>query len=278
MGYSQAVVMGIVQGLGEFLPISSSAHLILVPWLFGWEGNGLDSLTFDVALHIGTLIAVVAYFWRDWLSLVQAAPGLARWSFGATRGRPGALGSSERLLLFVVMATIPGGILGLLLKDYVDGVFRSPLLIACTLPILGVLLYVADRYRPQQRTIDQLTWKDALAIGVAQGCALIPGISRSGATMTTARFMQLDRNAAARFSFLLSAPITAAAVLSEARNILAISPAEVGTFVVGVLVSGAVGALAIHFLLDYIRRAGFGIFAGYRVALALVIVAVWFAR
>jgi undecaprenyl-diphosphatase len=275
IGYLDAVVMGVVQGLGEFLPISSSAHLILVPWFFGWQGGIVDSLTFDVALHIGTLVAVVAYFWRDWVALFQAAPGLAKWGVGSLSGkRSTPLTQSEKILAFVIAGTIPGGIFGLLLKSTVEHSFRSPLLIAATLPVLGILLYLADKFRPQERSLEGMRWSDALWIGVSQACALIPGFSRSGSTMTMARFLGLDRGAAARFSFLLSAPITAAAVLGEAKNIISISASEVAAFVIGIFVSAAVGALAIHFLLDYIRRAGFGIFAVYRVVIAIIIVLV----
>lgn len=277
-GYGAPVVMGIVQGLGEFLPISSSAHLILTPWFFGWSESGIGTLTFDIALHLGTLVAIVAYFWRDWLRLIGAAPGLASWTARGARGGAAALGPSERLLAFVIVSTIPGAILGLLLKDVIETSLRQPLLIAATLPALGVLLYIADRFQPQARTIEQLTWTDALLIGLSQGCALLPGVSRSGATITMSRVLKLDRSAAARYSFLLSAPITGAAVLLKLEDMLRIAPSEIPYFAIGTLISAAVGALAIHFLLGYIRRAGFAIFAAYRIALSLAIVAVFLIR
>jgi len=279
MGYHQPVVMGIVQGLGEFLPISSSAHLILVPWFFGWQGGVIDSLTFDVALHIGTLVALVVYFWRDWLDLLRAVPGLLAWTLAYLRGERGrhrqlAVGKQ----LDQHGATIPGAVLGVLLEDVAERALRAPLLIAVTLTVLGVLLYAIDRWRPRTKPLDQISWRDSLLIGLAQACALIPGVSRSGGTITMGRLLTFDRSAAARYSFLLSAPITAAAVVLKIPDILRIPASEIDTFLIGILVSGAVGALAIGFLLSYIRRAGFGVFAVYRVALAALVVLVYLLR
>jgi undecaprenyl-diphosphatase len=279
IGYVQPVVMGIVQGLGEFLPISSSAHLILAPWLFGWHGGVIDSLTFDVALHIGTLVALIVYFWRDWLDLVRAAPGLLAWSIGYVRGeRARHRTHAEHILSSVVIATIPGAIIGVLLEKVAERTLRAPLLIAATLVVLGILLYIADRWRPQSKDLDVITWRDALLIGLAQACALIPGVSRSGATITMGRLLTFDRSSAARYSFLLSAPITGAAVLLKLPDILSVPSSEIDVFLIGIVVSGAVGALAIGFLLEYIRRAGFGVFTAYRIALALVVVVVYLLR
>ena len=279
-GYVRPVVMGIVQGLGEFLPISSSAHLILVPWFFGWQGDSIiDSLTFDVALHLGTLAALLGYFWRDWIELLRAVPGILRWLLSAARGdlshkrTPG-----EQLLTTIVIATIPAAVSGVLLEKLAERSLRSPLLIAVTIAVVGALLYLADRLRLQTKDLTQVSWRDALLIGCAQACALIPGVSRSGATITMGRFLTFDRETAARYSFLLSAPITGAAVLFKLSDILTIPASERDIFAVGVLVSGAVGALAIGGLLTYIRRAGFGAFAIYRLALAVVIVLVYLTR
>ncbi|HWQ11230.1 MAG TPA: undecaprenyl-diphosphatase UppP [Roseiflexaceae bacterium] len=272
-GFVQPVVLGVVQGLGEFLPISSSAHLILVPWLFGWADHGL---TFDVALHLGTLVAVVGYFWRDLLGLLRALPGAARWTLGPRSVPPTP---RTRLLIGIAIGTVPAALLGLLLEETVESVLRSQyLVIAATLTVMGVLLYVADRRAPQRKVLDELTWRDALLIGLAQACALIPGVSRSGATMTMGRFLALDRAAAARFSFLLSTPITAAAFLGKLDDLLLVRAAELPAFVVGVVVSGVVGALSIHFLLGYIRQVGFGVFAVYRIMLAALIVTLYLAR
>jgi undecaprenyl-diphosphatase len=278
-GYVQPVVMGIVQGLGEFLPISSSAHLILVPWFFGWQGGIIDSLTFDVALHIGTLVALLGYFWRDWLALARAAPGTAAWALRYLRGdRASKRTLDQHILSSIVLATIPGAIIGLLLENIAEQSLRAPLLIAVTLAVMGVLLYTVDRWRPQIKPVELISWRDSLLIGLAQACALIPGVSRSGGTITMGRWLTFDRQAAARFSFLLSAPITFAAVVIKLPDILRIPSSEIDVFLIGVLISGAVGAIAIGFLLDYIRRAGFGIFAAYRMALALVVVLVYMAR
>lgn len=279
MGYHQPVVMGIVQGLGEFLPISSSAHLILVPWLFGWHGGVIDSLTFDVALHIGTLIALVVYFWRDWLMLLRAVPTLLEWVLAKLQGnRKRTRSTEEHILSSVIISTIPGALIGVLLEKVAEQSLRAPLLIALTLTIMGLLLYWVDRSRPQAKPLEVVSWRDSLLIGLAQACALIPGVSRSGATITMGRYLTFDRPAAARYSFLLSAPITGAAVLLKLPDILSIPASEIDVFVIGVLVSGVVGALAIGFLLDYIRRAGFGLFAAYRVVLALIVVLVYALR
>ncbi|MFO7169099.1 MAG: undecaprenyl-diphosphatase UppP [Chloroflexota bacterium] len=272
-GFLQPVVLGIVQGVGEFLPISSSAHLILAPWFFGWADAGL---TFDVALHLGTLVAVVAYFWRDLAGMLRAAPGALRWLLSDRRSAPSI---EERLLLGIALGTLPGAAAGVLLESTVENVLRSHyLLIAGTLAAMGVLLYLADKRSPQAKSLEEMTWRDMLLVGVAQACALIPGVSRSGATMTMGRFLALDRAAAARYSFLLSTPITAAAFIVKLDDLLRIQAAELPIFAVGVVVSGAVGALSIHFLLGYIRRVGFGVFAIYRILLALAIVAMYIAR
>jgi undecaprenyl-diphosphatase len=279
-GYVRPVIMGIVQGLGEFLPISSSAHLILVPWFFGWQGDPIiDSLTFDVALHIGTLIALIAYFWRDWAELLRATPGLVSWALRSARGdRSRKRTMPEHILTSIMIATVPGAVIGVLLEKAAERSLRSPLLIAATLAILGVLLYMADKWRPEAKDLAHISWRDSLLIGLAQACALIPGVSRSGGTITMGRFLTFDRVSAARYSFLLSAPITTAAVLIKLDDILRIPAGEMDIFLVGVLVSGAVGALAIGGLLQYIRHAGFGVFASYRLALALVIVLVYLSR
>jgi undecaprenyl-diphosphatase len=184
----------------------------------------------------------------------------------------------EHILTSIMIATIPGAVAGVLLEKLAERSLRSPLLIAVTLAILGVLLYLADKRRPEAKDMAHISWRDSLLIGLAQACALIPGVSRSGATITMGRFLTFDRVAAARYSFLLSAPITAAAVLFKLKDILSIPANEIDIFLVGVLVSGTVGALAIGGLLKYIRRAGFGVFAIYRVALAIVIVLVYLIR
>lgn len=253
----QAVVLGIVQGLTEFLPVSSSAHLALVPWIFGWRDPGL---AFDVALHLGTLVAVLWFFRAEWVRLIASA-----WSIVTTR----RLDTPEkRRVVHLIIATIPGGIAGLLLSHYAETYFRSPALIATTLIVMGVILWAADKVAPQSRDLDQMTWTQALALGVAQCFALVPGVSRSGSTITAGRALGFRRESAAVFSFLMSMPITAAAALKEVPAALhehGLSAA----LIVGVVASGVSGWLAISVLLKYVSRHSYGIFAAYRVLLGI---------
>ncbi len=253
LDYRIPVTLGIVQGLSEFLPISSSAHLILVPRLLGWADPGL---TFDVALHVGTLLAVVGYFWRDWLRLLQHAH------------RPAS--GEGRLFWLLVLATLPGGLVGLALDKLAEDQLRSLLLIAFTSATMGLVLWLADRTAPQRKTLDQVGWRDALLVGLAQAVAIIPGVSRSGITIAKARSRAMTRETAARFSFLLSTPIIAGAALYKLRDL---QPHDLsGPFFAGVLAAAIVGALTISLLLRYLRRSGLGIFALYRLALAAVLV------
>ena len=260
MTIGEAVVLGIVQGLGEFLPISSSAHLVLVPWLMGWTYAGL---TFDVALHLGTLLAVVGYFWRDWLVLL--VDGLRR-----------APTVEGRLFWYVVVATIPGALFGYFLEKQAETVFREPLLIGSMLMIMGVVLYLVDTRAPKKRKMEQIGLGDGLFIGVSQALAIIPGISRAGITMTAGRFLGLRREAAARFSFLMSAPIIFGAGLVQLGKI---TPSEVNApFLAGVAVSAVVGFLSIGFLLRYLTRHNFVIFVWYRLLLGAAVIIVGLLR
>jgi undecaprenyl-diphosphatase len=254
--YQTAITLGLVQGLAEFLPISSSAHLILTPWFLGWPDPGL---TFDVALHLGTLIAVLAYFWRDWLRLLQAAP------------RPRS--ANGKLLWLLALAAIPGGIAGMLLDNLAEQALRSPLLIAGTLALMGLALLAADRLGRRDRQLHDIGLVDALAIGFAQALAIIPGVSRSGITIAVARARGLDRSAAARFSFLLGTPITAGAALYKLRDLAGTPGALDGPFIAGVATAALVGALSIGVLLRYLQRAGLEIFVIYRLLLAGLVVA-----
>lgn len=255
----QALILGIVQGLGEFLPISSSAHLVLIPWLFGWADHGL---TFDVALHVGTLLAVVIYFWHDWLRLLKGAitPGPSR---------------EKRLFWYLIAATVPGALIGFALENYAETVFRAPLLIGTMLILMGIILYLADR-RPQARELETMRFSDAMWIGLSQALAIIPGVSRSGSTMTAARLLSLNREDAAKFSFLMSTPIVFGAGVLKLRH-LTLDAINL-PFVVGVLSSFAVGILSISFLLQYLRRSNFKIFVGYRFLLGLVVIILAFFR
>jgi len=261
----QAIVLAIVQGLSEFLPISSSGHLILVPHFLGWKDQGL---AFDVAVHVGTLFAVVAYFRVQLLAMAHA------W-FGSCTGR--GMTPDARLAWCIVIGTIPVGIVGLLFSDLIEQMLRNPLFVAGTLSFFGLLMWLADRQGRQQRDEYTVGWRDALLIGAAQALALMPGTSRSGVTMTMARMLGLTREAAARFSFLLAVPGIAMAGGYEGLQLIG---APVGTvdwsmMSLGVVVSAITGYLCIHWLLKVINRIGLAPFALYRFALAALIVVVF---
>jgi len=269
----QAVVLGVVQGLGEFLPISSSAHLILVPWFFGWEDPGL---AFDVALHWGTLVAVLVVFWRDWIRLLTA--GLA-----SLRDRSIGKDPDRRLFWALVVSAVPGAILGKLLNSWAEETLRSPLLIAGTLAVMGVVLYVADRVGRKYQQLDSMDLPRAGAIGIAQAAALIPGVSRSGATITLGLFFGFTREEIARFSFLMSTPIIFGAGLvklpkmlremhSTAPDVMHVTPAAL---LAGMVAAAIVGTLVIRWILRYLQHRTYLVFSVYRVLLALVVVAVW---
>jgi undecaprenyl-diphosphatase len=261
----QALVLGIVQGLGEFLPISSSAHLVLTPWAFGWPDPGL---AFDVALHVGTLAAVLWYFRGEWIKLTQSAFALLRTRRADTE--------DKQRLLYIVVATIPAAIAGVLLEDYAESAFRSPTLIAFTLIVMGIVLWAADRYALQNRPLGAMRFRDALLIGLAQIFALVPGVSRSGSTMTAGRGLRFDRQSAATFSFLMSMPITAAAALLKAPTLLRAD--DPTPLIVGIVSAAASGWLAIAVLLRYVSRHSFGVFALYRLVLGVAVLALVAAR
>ena len=253
MDILQAVVLGLIQGLTEFLPISSSAHLSLAPWLFGWQDPGL---AFDVALHLGTLVAVLWYFRVEWLSIGAAAIELVR-----TR----RLDAPEKWrVVHLIIATIPGGLAGLAFKSQAETVFRAPALTAVALIVMGSVLWAVDRWASQDRPLSSVGWRDALLIGCAQMFAIIPGVSRSGSTITAGRALRLDRQSAAVFSFLLSMPITAAAVLHELPKAVREAGGITLPLVLGVLTAGISSWLAISVLLRYVSRHSYGIFAVYR--------------
>ncbi|MSQ28773.1 MAG: undecaprenyl-diphosphate phosphatase [Dehalococcoidia bacterium] len=270
----QAIVLGITQGITEFAPISSTAHLTLLPWLLGWTDPVLNSLTFDVALHMGTLIATLAYFARDWAQLVRAgAASLVERSIGDDPMR--------RLAWLLAIGTIPGAVAGAALEHQAETAFRSPLLIAGALAVWGIILAAAERLGSQHRAMGDIGRGTALAIGVGQALAIIPGVSRSGGTMTVAMLLGVQRGAAARFSFLLATPIMAGAGLKKAADIAKLGNAEPGTMLMvaaGFLSAAVAGYLCIAFLMRYLQRGNLYVFAGYRVLLALVVVAVAVAR
>jgi undecaprenyl-diphosphatase len=258
----QALVLGIIQGLTEFLPISSSAHLALAPFLFGWQDPGL---AFDVALHFGTLVAVLWFFRKEWVELTRAAVGILK-----TRSVDTV---EKKRVVFLILATIPGAIGGLLLEEKAETVFRAPTLTAIALIVMGIILWAVDRFVSQARPLERMTWIEALLIGIAQVVALIPGVSRSGSTITAGRALKFDRQSAAIFSFLMSMPITAAAVVLKAPDVL--KQGNLGAEVaVGILAAGVSAWLAISVLLRYVSKHSYGIFALYRVILGVVVLAI----
>jgi len=263
----RAVVLGVLQGAGEFLPISSSGHLIVLPFLMGWPDSGL---AFDVALHLGTLAAVAFAFWRDWLRLLKG--GLR----GLASRRPLA-DPDARLLVYLALATLPGAVAGLLLDEWAETVFRSPALVALMMALMGVVLWLADRRSGTAGEGEVVRLRDALLIGLAQALAIVPGTSRSGATISMALFLGHKREAAARFSFLLALPITAGAALVKVPDLVA-SGAELRPVFLGMLAAAVSGFVAIRFLLRYVRTRSYAPFVWYRFAFALVVLVVLFLR
>src|SRR6478672_3750782 len=262
----QALVLGLIQGLTEFLPVSSSAHLSLAPWLFGWQDPGL---AFDVALHFGTLVAVIWYFRAEWGKLISAAISMIRNRKVQT--------VEEKRVLFLILATIPGAIGGLLLEKKAETAFRAPQLTATALIIMGIVLWAADRFSRMDRELPTMRWLDALLIGCAQVIALIPGVSRSGSTISTGRLLGFDRQSAAVFSFLMSMPIIAAAVVLEGPEVLRTTGFS-APLIIGVLSAAISSWLAITILLRYVSRHSYGIFALYRVLLGIVVLVILYTR
>lgn len=258
----QALVLGAVQGLTEFLPVSSSAHLILVPWMLGWKDQGL---TFDVMLHAGTLVALLSFFWRDWVGMIVA-------TFRA--GSPGKRqAGGARFLFMLICATIPAAVAGFVAQKTVETRLRSPLILATTLIGLALLLWLAEKVARLRKSLHQVSMLDALSIGLSQALALIPGTSRSGITITTGLFCGLTREAAARFSFLLSAPIIAGAVLKKLLDLrhTGVEAADRLPLLFGFLASLIVGYLTIKYLLKFLQTHTLYIFVGYRILLGIVI-------
>jgi undecaprenyl-diphosphatase len=270
----QAIVLGLVQGLSEFIPISSSAHLIIVPWLFNWPDPGI---AFDVALHIGTLVAVLVYFWRDWLRLIGGA-------VRTLAARRLDADPDGRLAWFIVLATIPGALAGLLGESKLDELFHGTtasgrangiLIIGVVMIALAALLYLAERRASHLYDMGHLTLAQALTIGVAQAFAIIPGVSRSGSTITAGLFMNLKREAAARFSFLLGTPVIVGAGVKKAYDIskTGIPAGDQMAFFVGFLVAAVSGYFAIFFLLRFLQRNSTLPFIVYRVIIGLGLIA-----
>jgi undecaprenyl-diphosphatase len=279
----QAVVLGLVQGLTEFIPISSSAHLIIVPWLFKWSDPGLD---FNVTLHLGTLAALLWFFWHDWLRLVRAGvASIIERKIGNDRDR--------RLAWLLVIGTIPGGIIGWLAESKIESLFHQPntaytigamTAMAIVIMLLGVALFVAERIARHRRGLDQISLKDTIVIGLSQGLAFFPGVSRSGSTITAGLALRFQRETAARFSFLLATPIILLAGIKSAFNLSsewaagAIVRSDLLVYAIGFIISALSSYLCIRFLLRFLQKNSTDIFVYYRWLLAILIIVVVFVR
>jgi undecaprenyl-diphosphatase len=265
-----AALLGVIQGLTEFLPVSSSAHLILARAFFGWNGEQFG-MTFDVACHVGTLLAVVVYFWSDILSMIRALPRVGT-VFGPDPDR------SAWMALLIVVGTVPAVVVGLLLKD-VEARLRTPLVAATTLALVALVFFAVERFGTKRRRQDSLTLGDAVVIGCAQAAALVPGVSRSGATISAGMALGLRRDEAARFGFLLGIPAILAAAVKEGLPLRhGLPPGEATIFAVGILSSAIVGYLAVRLFIRYLTRHSLSVFAWYRLALAASVVIWWVAR
>ena len=263
----EVIVLGLIQGLTEFLPVSSTAHLALVPWLFGWQDPGLG---FDIALHVGTLAAILIYFFRDWVQIILQG-------FGMDANGDPALKRNRMLLWLMAAATIPVGFFGYIFKTQAETTWRNPNVIAAMMIGVGIILWICDRAGTHQKNLGQLTTADALSIGLAQALSIVPGTSRSGITISAGLLRNLDRPTAARFSFLLSTPAIGAAALKDFYDL---HKHEGGIphdmripFLVGILVSGVTGLIVIHFFLEYLRRRSLNIFVAYRIVFGIIVIA-----
>lgn len=271
MDIFEILVLGFIQGIAEFLPISSSAHLIIFRDIFGiGAGIGTDmELTFDIALHFGTLLAIGVFFFTDFIQMIKK---------GFTKG---VKDEDGKILWYLVAATIPAAIVGVLFESAIENVVRSNyVVIALALAIMGIIIYLADKFSKENKTIKKMTLKDAILIGCSQVFALIPGFSRSGTTIAAGRLLGLERESAAKFSFFLSAPVVLGAVVLQLLKGTAFSliVSNLGTFVLGILVSFVVGLLCIKYLLKYLQKHNFKIFMVYRVVLAIVVLIYIFIR
>lgn len=252
----QAAFLGLVQGLTEILPVSSSAHLKILPWLM-WNINDIGA--FDVALHTGTLFAILIFFFKDWVSLLS---GAYKSIVKKEKNREG------KMFLYLVIATIPGGLIGFILDKFFEDVLDKPVIIGIAMVVMGIVFYLVDKHAQSTTKYEDLTLKQTSLIGLSQALAFIPGVSRSGITITTARGLGVEREAAARFSFMLSAPIVLGATLLKIKDFDFSIP-----FFVGVLISFGIGLLVIKFLMEYLKKGSYKGFAIYRVIFGLIILA-----
>jgi undecaprenyl-diphosphatase len=259
-----SAIIGVVQGITEFLPISSSAHLVIIPYVFKWDYKGLG---FDVALHLGTVLAIVAYFYKDWVTIIK--------NVYPTKSKTKSKNYPDNFLIQIIVATIPAIIVGLLIKDYIESKFHSPLFLAFNLILFGIILWLSDR-TSRKLEISKINYGQSFLVGLAQSISLVPGVSRSGITMIASRGIGLDRENAARLSFLLGTPAMIGAFLLESKNISA-NYLNV-PFFVGVIVSATAGFLVIKYLLQYLKRGSFAVFTWYRIILALIVIFIYLIR
>jgi undecaprenyl-diphosphatase len=264
-----AVVLAIVQGLTEFLPVSSTAHLVLFPWLLGWPDGGLP---FDVALHVGTLVAILLYFLRTWIELTLNGLGM---HYPATATAE-TVGENRRLFWLLVIGTIPGALAGYKYEQVIENALRKPVPIALAMIVIGVLMWAADRSRNLNRKIGQFTLLDSIFVGIAQALALFPGVSRSGITISAALARKFTREAAARFSFLLSTPLIAGAAVKAMPELLQMRRAgeldiSMSTILISIVVSGIVGYAVIALFLRYLQTRNLNIFVAYRIIFGIVV-------
>ncbi len=280
----QAIVLGIVQGLTEFLPISSSAHLVIVPWLFGWTDSAVGSLSFDVSLHLGTLVAILIFFRKDWITLAVA------W-FKSVIERKIGNDHDRKMAWFLILASVPGALAGVFFEGKIEELFHSKpissgsmILMAAVIALLGAILWIVDRLVKREHPFQKIGIRDAVIIGCAQALAIFPGVSRSGATITAGRAIGLDRVSAARFSFLLSAPIIAGAGVKSVFEVIglfrtgAIPSEELVIFPIGFIAAAVSGIVCIRLLLAFLKKYSFATFAIYRFALALLVATVALVR
>jgi undecaprenyl-diphosphatase len=265
----QVIVLGIIQGLTEFLPISSTAHLVVIPKLLGWPDQGL---AFDIALHVGTLVAVLIYFFRDWLQVIAQGLGLQ------VTGRDPGLERNRALLWLLVLGTIPAGVAGLLFQKKAETLWREDLwVIAGTSIGVALIMWMAEKLGRRQKDLGHTSVFDSIVIGLAQACAVVPGVSRSGSTISAGLLRDMDRQAAARFSFLLSTPVIGAAALKDFYDLIKHEggfPAEMRVpFLLGIAVSAITGSLAIGFFMNFLRRGSLNVFVLYRLVFGIMVVA-----
>lgn len=301
MTHVWAVVLGVVQGFAEFLPISSTAHLKLVPWLFQVRNSTLSSPAFDIALHAGSLVAIIAALWRDWVDLVVGALGGTTARHAAQRDNPDPLlnpGFARKFLGFLLLTSVPGALFGVLFDKkleflstpFISGAINmgidektfkfAPLLLGVCLVVFGVVLWAADKFVTTKEPLDAMNWWKALVVGVAQAVALIPGVSRSGATMTAGRLVGLEREAVARYSFMAAAPIIGGAAVWGLKdpNVWVQVAADPITWMLGFVAAAVSSVLVMRWMLSYVKRNSFAVFMWYRIAFGLLVIAFFFAH